>query len=214
LFGGSNGSLAHSRLVLAEEGKDMERRVWSTYLIIVAMALLFFVIPAFLPMRNIAAYRYRIKPELHVYPISDVFIEGFPISLLVPILMVLASSWIKSWIIARTRGDTARESAAWRWYHSLIEVAAAAVLLRFVEPYTLFYWKGVSGPVTLSLLWIGVLVLINGWVLKSTSVIGDRDSALHKRFFWIVGFSVMTPLILLAILAAFGLVKALLESLV
>jgi hypothetical protein len=165
-------------------------------------------------MRDVRAYHIKWE-ELHAYPsISDGFIEGFPISLLVPILMVLASSWIKSWIIARTRGDTARESAAWRWYHSLIEVVAAALLLRFLEPKILFYWKGVSGPVTLSLLWIGVLVLINGWVLKSTSVIGDPESALHKRFCWIVGFSVMTPLILLAILAAFVLLKAFLESLV
>jgi hypothetical protein len=188
----------------------MERRARSNNLIIVGTALLLFVIAVSLDMHP--EQLFGKTPEgtcIHLV----ILVVGATATFLPVVLLAWSISWIKSRIVGRLRAGTAVNTGNWPLQYVLFELAALAVVV-FVGVWIESHAKALIQPVAILLFWLALLIPINGWVLKSTSIIGDREPALCKRFSWIVGFSMITASVPVAIIVGFWLLKAFLDSFV
>jgi hypothetical protein len=188
----------------------VERGAWTTDLIIVVTALFLSVIAASLNMH----------PEQFFGKIPEgtciqlaILVVGATATFLPVVLLAWSISWIKSRIVGRLRADTAVKAGNWPLQCVLLELAPLAVVV-FVGVWIESHGRALFQPVAILLFWLAFLVPINGWVLKSTSVIGDREPALYKRFFWIVGFSMITPSVPIAVLGGFWLIVSFFDSFV
>jgi hypothetical protein len=188
----------------------VERRAWTTNLIIVGTALLLFVIVASLNMRPEQAFG-KIPEGLCKH--LALLVVGSNATFLPVILLEWSISWIKSRIVGRLRRDTAKKARNWPLQYVLLELAALAVAV-FVGVWIESHARALIQPVALLLFWLALLVPINGWFLKSASIIGEREPALYKLFLWIVGFSTITPSIPVGILVAAWLLLASFDSFV